>query len=238
MTGRKDLDKSIVVQLERIDPSSERLKIMEAWLDEAERERAARFHFPEDRARFAFGRGLARRYLSDILSVRDPKLVKFALSDRGRPTLANDESIQFSITHSKELVAVAMTRNARVGIDLECMERKLNLEGLAERILSAEDFRGFEELPEQEKEAAFFRVWTRKESYLKATGEGITDALKEISVSMRAEEVSFIADGRDKAGAKKWRMHSLALPADYMGCVACDDVTKSLNLWPVPCLWR
>lgn len=234
---RNHLEQNIVVWMTQISASQDALQSLEPCLDARDRKRAARFHFAEDRARYVLGRGLARKILGHYLS-QSPETIEFAYTDRGRPYFPGDEAMCFSITHARDLVAVALTANARVGIDIEHMERKLNLKELAERILSAKDFCKFEALPESEKVAAFFRVWTRKEAYLKATGEGITDALKKISVSMRTEEMGMITDTRDEAAAKKWRMHSLTLPENYMGCVACDDATKTLNLWPMPCLRR
>ncbi len=222
---REHLDGNVVVWMTEVSTSRDALPFLEPCLDAQDRERAARFHFAEDRARYVLGRGLARNILGRYLSQK-PETIEPAFTERGQPYFPGDETMRFSITHARDLVAVALTARARVGIDIECMERKLNLEGVAERILSAEDFREFEALPEQEKVVAFFRIWTRKEAYLKGTGDGITIALKKIAVSMHAEEIGTIADARDEAGAKKWRMHALALPANYMGCVACDDAAK------------
>ena len=218
---REHLDRNVVVWMAQVSTSQDALPSLESCLDAQDRERAGRFHFPEDRARHVLGRALVRKILGHYLS-QSPEKIDLACTDRGRPYFPGDETMRFSITHARDLVAVALTARARVGIDIEYMERKLHLKELAERILSAEDFREFEALPEEEKVAAFFRVWTRKEAYLKATGEGITDALKKISVSLRAEEIGTIADAREKDGARNWRMHSLSLPANYMGCVACE----------------
>ncbi len=225
---REHLDGNVVVWMTEVSTSWDALPFLEPCLDAQDRERAARFHFADDRARYVLGRGLARNILGRYLA-RTPETIELAATERGQLYFPDDETMRFSITHARDLVAVALTTRARVGIDIEYTERKLNLEGVAERILSAEDFREFEALPEQEKVAAFFRIWTRKEAYLKATGEGITNALKEISVSMHAEEIGTIADARDAAGAKKWRMHALTLPTNYMGCVACDDAAKRMD---------
>jgi len=225
---REHLDGNVVVWMAEVSTSLDALRFLEPCLDAQERERAARFHFAEDRARYVWGRGLVRNLLGCYLS-QEPETIDLAVTDRGRPYFPGDETMHFSITHSHNLVAVGLTARARVGIDIEYMERKLNLEDLAERILSAEDFRVFQVLPDRVMVPTFFRIWTRKEAYLKGTGEGITDALKEITVSMHAEEIGTIADARDEAGTKKWRIHSLALPENYMGCVACDDAAKQVD---------
>jgi len=218
---REYLEANVVVWMAEVSMWQGALPLLEPCLDAKDRERAARFHFAEDRARYILGRGLARNILGLYLQ-RAPERIEIDSTDRGQPYFPGDETMRFSITHTHDLVAIALTANVRVGIDIEYMERKLNLKDLAERILSAKDFSEFQALPKPEKQEAFFRVWTRKEAYLKATGEGISEGLKMISVSVRAEETGTIRDARDEAGATKWRVHSLALPENYMGCVTCD----------------
>jgi len=225
---REHLDGHVVVWMAEVSAAQPALPFLEPCLDAQDRKRAAQFHFAEDRARYVLGRGLVRKILGHYLS-QAPETIELAYTDRGRPYFPGDESMRFSLTHAHDLVAVAITANARVGIDIEYLQRKLDLEGLAERILSANDFRVFEVLPDQVRVPSFFRIWARKEAYLKATGEGITDGLKEISVSFDAEEMGTIVDARDEADARNWRMHSLTLPAEYMGCVACDDAGKRVD---------
>lgn len=201
-----------------------------AMLAEPELERAAKFHFEDDRLRFALGRFLTRSVLGRELA-RMPETIQFTYTDRQRPVFADADGISFSITHARDLVAVAFVKDARIGIDIEYMERKVDLLGVAEKILSDDDFQVFQALPEDEKVSAFFRVWTRKEAYLKATGEGLTDALKKISVSLQAEEIGTVTDARDQ-GADNWRLHSLDLVPGYEACVACDGERK-IEVTPV-----
>jgi 4'-phosphopantetheinyl transferase len=222
----KQLDESSVVWIVRVSESMNALLALEPLLNADERERAARFRFPEDRARFTLGRALARKALGHFLA-RDPASIELTLTERGRPVLPQEE-LAFNITHAGDLVAVAVAKNARVGIDIERVERKVDLMGVGEKILSEEDFARFCALADEEKAAAFFRIWTRKEAYLKATGAGITDGLKEISVSFEAEMVGPITDVRDEAGARKWRLHALPVPGDYQGCMACDEPTRGV----------
>ncbi len=222
----------IVVWMARLSQAQDSIASLEPCLDALDRERGARFRFPEDRARFVLGRALVRKCLGAYLQ-QAPETIELSYTERDRPVLAHDEGIQFSLTHTHDLVAVAVTANAQIGIDLERVKATPDLPALAERILSAQDLQAFQALPPQEALAAFFRVWTRKEAYLKATGEGITEALQLISVSMGPEEISSITDDREKSTAANWRLLSLPVPADYMGCVACDDAKKRLHFCPV-----
>jgi 4'-phosphopantetheinyl transferase len=224
----ESLDERIVVRIARISQAHEALPLLESWLTPGERERAARFHFAEDRARFILGRGLLRKSLSPHLE-QAPETIQFSLTDRDRPTLPDNETLQFSLSHSHDLVAVALTSHARIGIDVEWMQNKSDLTELAKRILSEADFQAFQALPENEKVVAFFRIWTRKEAFLKATGEGITEALQQISVTFGPEIVSTVVDHRAQAEAGLWTLFTLPVPSDYMGSVACDNAKKEVT---------
>ena len=223
---------AVVVWIAHIPDLREDMSALEALLDAGERERAGRFRFPEDRARFIVGRGLLRhglrRYAPQI-----PATIEIAYSNLGRPFVpAEYEAPRFSISHTRDLVALAFAHGAQLGIDLEFMQPPVDLLDLAERILSEDDFRTFQAFPHIDRLLAFFRAWTRKEAYLKARGEGIGTGLQDVSVSFAAEATSSMTDRRD-ASSTSWRLHTLPVPADYMGCVACDEAARPVESFSV-----
>lgn len=225
---REHLDDAIVVWVARVSAAHDSLIFLEPCLDLHDHERAARFRFPEDRARFVLGRGLLRKCLGHYLR-QTPETIDLAYTDRGRPIFPQDETLQFSISHTHDLVAFALTARARVGIDLEYVQAKVDPLELAGRIFSEEDLRVFQTLPGSETLQAFFRAWTRKEAYLKARGEGIAEELRQVSVSFGPEETATLTDARDESAARMWRLHTLPVSADYMGSLACDDAGKRLE---------
>jgi 4'-phosphopantetheinyl transferase len=227
-TLREHLAGHVLAWITLVSKARDSLIFLEPCLDGRDRERAARFRFPEDRARFVLGRGLARKCLGRYLR-QPPETIEFAYTDRGRPFLAWDEAVQFSISHTHDLVAIAVTVGARVGIDLEYVQTRPDVLEVAKQIFSEKDLQTFQALPRGEMRPAFFRAWTRKEAYLKARGEGIAEGLRQISVSFGPEEISAITDARDESAAPAWRLLSLPVPADYMGAVACDDAGKRLE---------
>lgn len=225
---REHLAGRMIVWMTHVSKARDSLVFLEPCLDGRERERAARFRFSEDRERFVLGRGLLRKCLGRYLE-QTPEAIELATTDRGRPVLPHDETVQFSISHTHDLVAVALTAGARIGIDLEYMKLPPDLPELAKRILSEEDFQTFQALPGSEAPAAFYRAWTRKEAYLKARGEGIAEGLRQISVSMGPEKTGVIRDARDEAAERTWRLLALPVPADYVGSLACDEAGRRLE---------
>ncbi|HEX4140166.1 MAG TPA: 4'-phosphopantetheinyl transferase superfamily protein [Candidatus Methylacidiphilales bacterium] len=231
-TSDREVDpaSAVVVWLANVPELQDELAGLEALLDPRERERAESFRFAEDRARFTVGRGLLRHGLRRY-APKVPPAIEMAYSSLGRPLVpAEYEAPRFSISHTRDLVALAFAAGAQAGVDLEYMQPPVDLLELAERILSEEDLHAFVSLPRHERLPAFFRVWTRKEAYLKARGEGIATGLQDVSVSLAAEAVILVTDRRDSSSTA-WRLHSLPVPAEYMGCVACDEATR-----PVSCL--
>jgi 4'-phosphopantetheinyl transferase len=223
--SRKHLDETVVVWITRVSQAPDPLAVLDSLLDDRDRERAARFRFDEDRARFVLGRGLIRESLGLYLGQK-PSAIKLVEGERGRPVFTDDATIQFSISHTRDIVAIALTAGARVGIDFEFVKPAVDLSELAERILSEDDLRNFQSFPRHEAVTAFFRAWTRKEAYLKARGEGIADGLKQVSVSFGQEEISSLTDARDESAGRQWRLHNLTVSKEYMGSLACDDAAR------------
>jgi 4'-phosphopantetheinyl transferase len=218
----------MIVWIAHLSKTHDSHAFFEPCLDAHDRDRAARFRFAPDRSRFVLGRALLRKSLGHFLGL-PPESIELGYTDRGRPIYPPDPRIQFSISHTQDLVAVALTENANIGIDLEAVSPHLDLIELAERIFSPDDLAVFNAHPAGEKLAAFYRAWTRKEAYLKARGEGIAEGLEQISVSMGPEEVLSLKDSRNKAQEENWHLMSLPLPHGYAGTLACDDMRKQLE---------
>ncbi len=87
----------------------------------------------------------------------------------------------------EKIVAVALTTTVPVGIDVEALDRKVDLLPLAERILSPQDLARFLKIPAAQQPRAFFRAWTGKEAVLKAKGVGLFGGVQEISVPFGEE---------------------------------------------------
>jgi 4'-phosphopantetheinyl transferase len=225
---RDHLSAHMIVWLAHVSKAQDVLASFDSCLDQRDRERAARFKFPADRARFTLGRAMVRKCLGHYLE-QPAETVELAYTDLGRPFFPADKKLQFSISHTQDLVGVAVTEGAQIGIDLEAISPHLDLIELAERIFSPDDLAIFQAYSAREKVAAFYRAWTRKEAYLKARGEGIAEGLQEISVSMAPEEVLSIRDNRHASASGKWHLISLPLPGGYAGTLACDDVAKHLE---------
>jgi 4'-phosphopantetheinyl transferase len=89
-------------------------------------------------------------------------------TQRGKPFVPGSE-VRFNLSHSGELTVCAFARGREVGIDVELESRKTEPLRLAERFFAPDEA----EAVRRDGREAFFRIWVRKEAYVKALGLGI-----------------------------------------------------------------
>ena len=74
-------------------------------------------------------------------------------------------------------------------------------EQIAARFFSLEEQEALAQVPDEERRAAFYNIWTRKEAYVKARGDGIAAGLGTFVVSLRAEAALLLSDEGGRGGA-------------------------------------
>ena len=136
---------------------------------------AQRLHFERDRRRYSSTRGALRTLLAGYLNTT-PQAIEFSYGPVGKPELTGATDLHFNVSHSRELAVIAVARS-RVGVDVEPLEAKPSLPRLVERLFALADAERWRSLPPEEQTAAFYRSWTWKEAYLKATGRGFASSL-------------------------------------------------------------
>ncbi|HXS69450.1 MAG TPA: 4'-phosphopantetheinyl transferase superfamily protein [Candidatus Polarisedimenticolia bacterium] len=199
-----------------------------------ETERAHKFRFEKHRNRFIAGRGALRHVLAPYLRTT-PKDIRFSYSDNGKPALAGElagAGIHFNLAHSEELALAAVTRIGIVGVDVERVRPVENVDHLVARFFSARENEAFQKVPSDEKPAAFFNLWTRKEALLKATGEGITRSLSLVEVSfLPGEPARLLAISGDAAKAAEWSLRDFLPATGFVGAVAIRARNIGVQCW-------
>jgi 4'-phosphopantetheinyl transferase len=190
-----------------------------------EYERSARFHFQRDRHRWIVARATLRQILSGYLECK-PRDVSFSYGAFGKPALAGsvaDRELRFNLAHSGGYALFAVTYGRNIGVDLELVRPLRDLTNLALSTFSAFEKAAWEALPEGERLRGFFDGWTRKEAYLKATGNGLTDALDAFDVSLEPgpglRELNIRARLLNET---RWMLVSLAPHSEYSAAVVVE----------------
>lgn len=158
------------------DPSAPSLPVV---LDEEEQRRRAAFRRPEDRAMYTASHTALRVLLGGVLELPPARvtLVRLACPGcgalHGRPAVAGPagERVHFSLSHTTGLAVVALATRP-VGVDVERPPSERTATDVAKSLHPSEQAE-LARLAAPERPAAFARCWTRKEAYLKGTGEGL-----------------------------------------------------------------
>ncbi len=188
-----------------------------AVLSPAERERADKFAFPHLRERYVAAHAVLRRLLGDYLRV-EPASFRFEIAVRGKPSLPG-LPLHFNLSHTNDQGLLAVTRVAEVGVDIECLDRKLDRAGIAERFFSRAEADELASLPEEEQVEAFGNLWTRKEAWLKATGIGISEGLNQVEFNCRPGEPARLLRLSGHPD-DSWQVRAFRPLPDHVGAVA------------------
>jgi 4'-phosphopantetheinyl transferase len=192
---------------------------------------AARFSDLDDEARrqLVGTRSALRAILGDYLDIR-PREVPLVFA--GKPRVAGVD-LEFSVAHSGELALIAVARVA-VGVDVERVEPIAGDEfvDLVAFVLAATEQAELMTLGEDERLEGYYRVWTRKEAYVKATGEGITGRpLPEVIVGV-VEPVLHAVEGVPPDELRRWMLVDLAVPDRYAAALVARHVHPRVFLRP------
>lgn len=150
-------------------------------LSDEETARAERFRFEIHRDRYIRGRAMLRQLLGRATS-RDPGGLVIETEAMGKPYLRG-ESIAFNVSHTENVALFAYSTSLEsVGVDIECLDRQTEFEGLIKRFYTENEQRQFEILSGDDRRRLFFRLWTAKEARMKLTGEGLGLSPRKIDV--------------------------------------------------------
>jgi len=196
--------------------------------------RASRFHFSRDRQRFIAGRALLRTILAGYLRT-DAHSLTFSYSKKEKPSLASDHAdsgITFNVSHSGAVALLAFTRRREIGVDVEQVRPDSDLEAIARRFFSMHEQNQLAALPAENKVDAFFRCWTRKEAYIKATGDGLSLPLNQFDVSLEVGEANAVVATRpDSSEAGHWLLREVSAGPGYMAAVCVRGKDWKLKNW-------
>jgi 4'-phosphopantetheinyl transferase len=206
----------------RLTSSPDDLEGFMKSLSPGERERAARFHFDEHRTRYIVGHGRLRQLLARYLS-HPPASIEFELGKNGKPRLAGEiaaTGLEFNLSHSNEMALIAVAAQP-VGIDLEHVRPLSDANELVQRFFSKREATSYSVMPDDQKPLGFFRLWTRKEAWLKATGEGITNLLDRVEVSFLPGEPARVLRLPELwSGDADWSLAHFDPEPGYVGALA------------------
>jgi 4'-phosphopantetheinyl transferase len=174
-----------------------------------EKSRVERLRSPEKAQAFVVARTRLRRILSRYVGV-EPQALKIQYGDHGKPFIL-ESPIRFNLSHSGQWGVCLVSRNLDVGVDLERVNRELAYATLSQRFFSKKENLWLQAAPESRRRRNFFRLWTRKEAWLKGKGGGFSEPDLELACAHVSARSAF---------ADNWWLVNLPVARGYVGAVA------------------
>ncbi len=181
-------------------------------LSEQERRIAAQFYFERDRRRYIVAHTFLRRILGAYLDLTSEEL-SIAVASHGKPYLIRQPDmldIRFNLSHSHDAALLALTLDCDLGVDIESATPLDDADLIATQFFSLAERTSLRELPLDEKNAAFYRCWSRKEAVIKAVGLGLAMPLNDFDVSLApSEPAQLLAIRGASASPNPWTLYDL-----------------------------
>ncbi len=182
------------------------------------------FHFANDRQNYTVSHGFLRLILAKYLE-RKPESLCFDPNEFGKPFL-KDSPLKFNLSHSGEFALIGVAEKREVGVDIELVRENVNYHELAAQFFSKKETDFFISLPQSDRKQVFFRIWSRKESFVKARGCGLSANLQSFDVlsSATAENQLFTVYFHDSA-KEVWSGQDLIFSPNYAAAVVFETET-------------
>lgn len=206
----------------------EALTRLSALLNEAERERAYRYHHQKDRQLFITGRAALRILVGKYLK-KEPRDIEFAEGINKKPFLKNAPQLCYNTSHSENCILIAFA-NSEIGIDVERSDTALDYHDIVQANFSKEEIACIKKA--KKPSPTFYMLWTRKEALVKATGKGLPNDLSTIP----SLDGTHTIGSEINNAATPWIVSSFTVKNKWMGSVAYNPGIKTVRFLEMP-LW-
>lgn len=197
-------------------------------LDAAEQAHAVKMTNDLLRKRYVEVHGRLRKVLAQILN-EPPEKIRINKAEHGKPYLADNPQLAFNLSHSAGEMVIAVGWRCQLGVDVEICKPRANLSGLVDKCFAEEEAAYWRALPEHQKIMEFYRFWTRKEAFVKATGRGIGLGLEHCVINPE-KPAEFLRVPPDCGQASAWRVLDLHLGAGVCSALAADREFAGVKL--------
>ncbi|MFG2480665.1 4'-phosphopantetheinyl transferase family protein [Streptomyces fagopyri] len=165
---------------------------------------------PDIQSRYAASRRLLKHAAAAALRAEAIDL-ELAYGPTGRPYLRGCDQIDISLSHTDDLLLVGLTSSGLIGVDAERADRSIYARGLARLICTPDEQRMLSGLPEPERNPSLVRLWTLKEAYSKAIGQGMQFRFNEFGFGPQSRPVQLNRPDGTAGAGDEWTLRTLVL---------------------------
>jgi 4'-phosphopantetheinyl transferase len=124
---------------------------------------------------------------------------------------------------------IAVGWNCQLGADIEICKPKINLSGLVDKCFAEEETAYWNKLPEDQQNREFYRFWTRKEAFVKATGRGIGLGLNHCVINPE-NPMEFLRVPGNCGMASAWHVLDIDLEQEICSAIVADKEFAGVRL--------
>ena len=210
-----------------LDVDADTLAGLSRALSREEHERADRFHFERDRARWMAARGWLRRLLAGYLGADAAELC-FERQALGKLRLAGPAHwLRFNLSHSADIAAFAVAHTREVGVDVEHMRDDPATDPVIFRYLTEAEQTALTGMSRELRARASLQCWTGKEAYLKASGLGLSVSPADVDVSVLVDQMLGLSVRGSPARRGRWSLHAFDPCPGYVGAIVVEEPSPS-----------
>ncbi|WP_133139184.1 4'-phosphopantetheinyl transferase family protein [Legionella genomosp. 1] len=192
-------------------------------LDDTELERARRFLFEKHRRRFIASHAALRLILARYLQIPAGQ-IEFIKGTHGKPAVKHFTEIEFNLSHSGEIGLLGIGSKHPLGIDIEQFSAR-SLKGLANYAFSPEEVQELNRVPKLLQVLTFFKIWAKKEAFIKASGLGLHYPTQSFSVPVFKDHAEIF----DSLHQKNWLMNSFLPHTGYAAALCYEPAIVTLR---------
>lgn len=199
-------------------------------LSEEEILKGDKFYFSKDRQTYLVSRGLLRFLLGKYLNI-SARDIRFDYNPFGKPQIdfLPSEELFFNVSHSGEFCLIGLSRSNQIGVDIELI-KPVDYDFLSKNVFSKAELAEFQSIPNNIKSKAFYCGWTRKESFIKGIGKGLSFPLKNFSVTLKPGIlISKVEISSEESEIyKDWQTYDISFDPNYCAAFSTKNTASIL----------
>ncbi len=204
------------------------------FLSWAEKLRYDQYH-PKAARLFLISRVLVKTILADKLGI-SPHHVNIQLHPNGKPFVQGSKAVYFNLTHSADVIILAVTEEGEIGVDIEQVDREFEWMRV-DSVLAPIEIEWIKENKLTDPFSVyprFFQIWTLKEAYIKCTGEGMSRHLKKLNFHVLPEHIQFLDSTNDARKTEEYYFQSYVYDHNFIFSICLQQI-HSLERFNLDC---
>lgn len=174
------------------------------------------------RERFAASRLLLKHVAAHAIEAT-PQSVELAYQPGGRPFLRGCDQIGISLTHTEQLLMVGVTRRGWIGVDAELADRPMLVSGIERQVCTPYERMALACVDEEHRNREMVRLWTLKEAYSKAIGQGMRFRFNEFGFGPSGRPVRVLMPDGSPGTGREWSFGTCGVEDRYTASWALYD---------------